>query len=88
MDEYRDALEFLYTRILLCSSLSRMSRIDDFSDRKKAIKANWNKLVSTFPNWKNGKCLKEYNGKNAGYMKAMNPLTYNLAGFLLPIIKK
>ena len=88
MDEYGEALEFLYTRILLCSSLSRMSRIKDPSDRKKAISSNWNKLVSTFPNWKKGRYLKEYTGKNAGFMKAMNPLTYTLAGFFLPILKK
>ncbi|SES35193.1 hypothetical protein SAMN04487884_1322 [Butyrivibrio fibrisolvens] len=88
MDEYKDALEFLYTRILLCSSLSRMSRIKDPSDRKKAISANWDKLVSTFPNWKSGKYLKEYKGKNAAFMKAMNPLTYLLAGSILPIVKK
>lgn len=88
MDEYKDALEFLYTRILLCSSLSRISRIRDSEDRKKALKANWNKLMTTFPDWKRGKYLKEYKGKNARFMKAMNPLTYNLAGFLLPIIRK
>lgn len=88
MDEYEEALEFLYTRILLCSSLSRMSRIKDPSDRKKAISSNWNKLVSTFPNWRKGRYLKEYKGKNAGFMKAMNPLTYTLAGLLLPILKK
>ena len=88
MDEYRDALEFLYTRILLCSSLSRISRIADSAGRKKALKANWDKLVTTFPNWKNGRYLKKYKGKNAGFMKAMNPITYNLAGFLLPIIRK
>lgn len=88
MDEYGEALEFLYTRILLCSSLSRMSRIKDPSDRKKAISSNWNKLVSTFPNWRKGRYLKEYKGKNAGFMKAMNPLTYTLAGFFLPILKK
>ena len=88
MDEYGEALEFLYTRILLCSSLSRMSRIKDPSDRKKAISSNWNKLVSTFPNWRKGRYLKEYKGKNAGFMKAMNPLTYTLASLLLPILKK
>jgi glycosyltransferase involved in cell wall biosynthesis len=88
MDDYGEALEFLYTRILLCSSLSRMSRIKDPSDRKKAISSNWNKLVSTFPNWRKGRYLKEYKGKNAGFMKAMNPLTYTLAGLLLPILKK
>lgn len=88
IEEYKDSLEFLYTRILLCSSLSRMSRIKDTSDRKKAISANWDKLQNTFPNWKKGKYLKAYTGKNAIFMKSMNPITYALAGFLLPIVKK
>ncbi|WP_408071383.1 glycosyltransferase [Butyrivibrio sp. JL13D10] len=83
LTEYKDALEFLYTRILLCSSLKRMSQIEDASDRKKALDANWNKLITTFPNWRSGKYLREYTGKNSKFMKAMNPATYKLAGILL-----
>ncbi len=83
LNEYRDALEFLYTRILLCSSLKRMAHIDNKADRQKALSANWNKLVTTFPNWKNGKYLKKFNGKNSRFMKMMNPVTYKVAGTLL-----
>ncbi|MCR5342628.1 MAG: glycosyltransferase [Butyrivibrio sp.] len=86
LNEYRDALEFLYTRILLCSSLKRMAHIDDKYDRKKALAANWDKLVTTFPNWKQGKYLKAYKGKNAKFMKMMNPVTYRIAGALLHFV--
>lgn len=86
LDEYRNALEFLYTRILLCSSFSRMARIPGKNDRKKALNANWDKLVSRFPDWKNGHYLKKYKGKNAAFMKAMSPSSYKLASFLLPIV--
>ena len=83
LHEYRDTLEFLYTRIILCSSLSRMSGIADGKDRRKALKANWEKLNKTFPNWKKGRYLRQFNGKNAKFMKSMNPLTYRLAAFML-----
>ncbi len=86
MNKYKAALEFLYTRILLCSSLSRMTRIADKNDRKKALKANWDKLVTEFPNWKKGYYLRKFNGKNAAFMKSMNLLSYKLAGFVLPIL--
>ncbi len=86
-EEYSDALEFLYTRILLCSSFGRMAKIKDPADRKKALSANWDKLTQTFPNWRKGKYLKSYKGKNALFMKLMDPLTYKLASILLPVIR-
>ncbi len=86
LDKYRDALEFLYTRILLCSSFSRMARIPDRNDRNTALSANWDKLVTRFPNWRKGRYLAKFNGKNSGFMKAMNPVTYKLAGLILPCV--
>ena len=83
LNEYHDALEFLYTRIILCSSLSRMSKIKDSTDRKKALSANWNKLQTAFPNWKKGRYLRAFNGKHATFMKMMNPITYTLASIYL-----
>ena len=85
IDEYRDALEFLYTRIILCSSLKRMADIEDRAERKRAIEANWDKLVTVFPDWKKGKYLKSYRGKNATFMRMMNPFTYKLAAAVLHI---
>lgn len=86
-DEYRDALEFLTTRILLCSSLSRMSRIPAPADRNEAVTKNWNKLNELFPEWKNNKYLKTFPGRNGRFMRAMNPVTYPLAAWLLSLRK-
>ncbi len=85
LDEYKDALEFLYTRILLCSSFSRISRIKDRKDRRFAYKKNYEKLINTFPNWKKNPYLKAYTGKNAGYIKRINGFTYKLACIVFPI---
>jgi hypothetical protein len=85
-DEYKDALEFLYTRILLCSSFSRMCRIQNRKDRAMALKAGWKELVTTFPHWRSNRYLKKYRGKNALFMKCMNPVTYRLASVMLPLL--
>ena len=86
-DEYKDALEFLYTRILLCSSFSRMCRIKDSADRKHALKKNYEKLVTTFPNWRKNSYLSAFTGKNSGYMKSINAFTYKVSCIIYPIVK-
>ena len=87
-DEYRDALEFLFTRILLCSSFSRMCRIKNRKDRKYALKKNYEKLISIFPNWKDNPYLKASNDRNSNYMKKINSFTYKLSCFFYPISLK
>ncbi len=85
LTEYRDALEFLYIRILLCSSMGRMARIQNSTDRKKALTANWNTLVTTFPDWKKNIYYKKYTGKNSKFMKSVNSFTYKIYSLLLPV---
>ena len=85
-EEYHDALEFFYTRILLCSSFSRMCRIPQKEDRKKALKENYRLLNETFPNWKKNKYLKKQKSKNGIFMKSVNTVTYKLYSKLFPII--
>ncbi|WP_022765648.1 glycosyltransferase [Butyrivibrio sp. XPD2006] len=85
-DEYKNALEFLYTRILLCSSFSRMCRIESHKDRKFALRKNYEKLVTTFPNWRKNQYLKSYNGKNSRYMKLINGFTYKLSCIIYPFL--
>ena len=85
-DEYKDALEFLYTRILLCSSFSRMCRIKDSADRKHALKKNYEKLVTTFPSWRKNSYLKAFTGKNSRYMKCINAFTYKLSSVIYPMV--
>ena len=84
-DEYKDALEYLYARILLCSSFSRMCRIKNIKDRRYALKKNYEKLITTFPNWRNNHYLAENNDRNSKYMKMINGFTYKLSCIFYPL---
>lgn len=68
-EEYKDELEYTYARILLCSSLKRMIKIGDKTERKKAITETWVNLNTNFPNWQDNKILKENRSLKNLYMK-------------------
>lgn len=84
-EEYREALEFLYTRILLCSSFSRMCRIPDKKDRRQALAKNWQTLQENFPGWHRNRYLKELKTKNGMFMRMMNGVTYRLCSAIMPL---
>lgn len=76
--EYEKALEFLFTRILLCSSFLRMVRISNEHERIQALKQNLDMLKDYFPNWKDNPYLKNDRTKKATFMKTINPFTYRI----------
>ena len=80
-DEYKDALEFFFTRILLCSSFSRMCRIEDDKERKEALGKNWKMLQETFPMWRKNQYLKALHTKRGFFMRSVNRFTYPLYGW-------
>lgn len=84
-EEYQAALEFLYARILLCSSFSRMCRIADRRQRKEALAKNWKALQESFPNWHSNEYLKKLRTKKGIFMRSMNGFTYKLCEGLLPV---
>ena len=71
-------MEFLFTRILLCSSFSRMCRIEKREERKEALKKNWELLQVTFPKWHSNKYLKALHTKRGYFMQSVNCVTYSL----------
>ena len=81
-EEYKIELEYIYTRYLLCSSLKRMCKIKNKSERKKALNETWENLNNKFPNWKKNNILKKFNLKNL-YIKSNNKLTYKIYCFIL-----
>lgn len=87
-EKYKSALEFLYTRIILCSSLGRISRISNKKDCKYALRESWRYLNNTFPNWNKNPYLKELKGKKSFYMRHMNYALYSIIGFLFPLYYK
>lgn len=74
-EEYKEELEYSYSRILLCSSLKRICKIKDSKTRKKLIKETFEKLYQQFPLWKENKILNNRSVKNM-YMKSINKFTY------------
>ena len=74
-EEYKEELEYSYSRILLCSSLKRICKIKDSKTRKKLIKETFEKLYQQFPLWKENKILNNRSMKNM-YMKSINKFTY------------
>lgn len=77
-DEYKDELEYIYARYLLCSSLLRMVKIQNKETRKNMLKITWENLNTKFPNWKNNKILKRNKTLKDKYMKSVNKFTYKI----------
>ena len=77
-EDYKTVLEYNYARYLLCSSLKRISKIQDKTIRKRLLDQNWKLLNEKFPNWKKNKILNTIKiGKNR-YMKTVNSFTYKI----------
>ena len=76
--KYKEELEYIYTRFLLCSSLLRMVKIKDKNVKSYLLDETWSKLNEKFPQWKKNKILKgKRNSKNI-YMKTVNKFTYKI----------
>lgn len=77
-DEYKEELEYNYARILLCSSLKRMCKIENKNIRKMVINETWKKLNTEFPEWRKNKILISRNGVKNIYMRTVNKFTYKI----------
>lgn len=84
--EYHEALEYFFARILLCSSFSRMCRIADRTERKVALQKNYRMLVKHFPDWKKNPYLKQNTSKKGMFMKSVNGGTYRIYCAILPVV--
>ena len=84
-DEYKDELEYIYIRFLLCSSLKRMCKISNKTDRKKALKETWNNINLKFPSWRKNPILKKKSLKNL-YIKSNNKITFKIYCFFLHLL--
>jgi glycosyltransferase involved in cell wall biosynthesis len=88
LEEYGEALEFFYARILLCSSFSRMCRIADKYQCKMALKNNWDTLMNEFPKWRNNPYLKKKSSVKLLFMRTVTKTTYKLYSLLFPTVFK
>lgn len=87
-DLYKDELEYVYARLVFCSSLLRMVKIQDKDVRHKLLQENWNKINENFPNWKKNKILKSNNNIKNLYLKSLNKFTYPIYCFIFKLVEK
>ena len=81
-EEYKDELEYVYTRYLLCSSLLRMVKIKEKKTRKEILNLTWENLNKNFPKWKKNKILNKNKSMKDKYIKSVNKFTYEIYCFI------
>ena len=77
-EEYKNEIEYTYTRFLLCSSLLRIVKVGDKKVRKELEKRTWEELNKNFPNWKQSPILKKEKGAKNLYMKLVNQSNFKI----------
>lgn len=85
-EEYKNELEYIYTRYLLCSSLLRVVKIKDKKTRKKILNMTWENLNTQFPKWKENEILNKEKSKKNMYMKTVNKFTFKVYSVVLRVI--
>ena len=77
-EEYKEELEYVYTRYLLCSSFKRITKIKDKAIKEKLLFETWKNLNEKFPNWKKNKILNKQKSKKNLYIKSINKTTFKI----------
>lgn len=85
-DEYKEELEYIYARYLLCSSLLRMVKIKQKDVRKALLDLTWNNLNTNFPNWKANKILINNKSKKDIYLRSVSKVTYKIYCFIFRLL--
>lgn len=77
-DEFKNELEFVYTRYLLCSSFLRIVKIKDKKIKKELLNKTWENLNTKFPNWRKNKILTKNKSLKNLYIKSVNKFTFKI----------
>ena len=85
-EEYKEELEYMITRIVLCSSLRRITKVRNKEKRKELEKKSWIYVNEKFSSWKQNKYLKEVNNAKNKYIKTVNKLTYPIYVKILELL--
>ena len=87
-DEYKDELEYVYVRYAFCSSLLRIVKIKDEFVQRKLLDLTWEKVNTTFPEWKKNPVLKKKKDLKSIYLKTITKFTFEMYSTLLSIFQK
>ena len=87
-EEYKDELEYVYVRYAFCSSLLRIVKIKDEFVQRKLLDLTWEKVNTTFTDWKKNPVLKSKKDLKSIYLKTINKFTFEMYSTLLSIFQK
>ena len=87
-EEYKDELEYLYVRYAFCSSLLRIVKIKDEFVQRKLLDLTWEKVNTTFPEWKQNPVLKSKKDLKSIYLKTINKFTFEMYSTLFSLFQK
>lgn len=82
-DQFKEELEYVYTRYLLCSSFLRIVKIKDKKVKKELLNKTWNNLNSNFPNWNKNSILKKNKSIKNLYIRSVNKFTFKIYSHIL-----
>ena len=85
-EEYKNEIEYTYTRFLLCSSLLRIVKVSDKKTRKELEQKTWKELNLNFPNWKQNPILKKEKGAKNIYIRHVNKTNFKIFCRILEIL--
>lgn len=80
-EAYKSELEYFCVRVLLCSSMQRISRVKKYKDSRILLKQTLCFIRDFFPNYKSNPYFKK--GKVSLYMKSINKVTAPMVLILL-----
>lgn len=84
-DDYRKEVEYFCVKMLLCSSLERISQIPDKKLRKELCEKTLSTIKDNFPNYKKNPYMQS--GKKNLYMKTVNAFTIRVYCYIFGKIK-
>ena len=87
-EEYKDELEYIYIRYAFCSSLLRIVKIKDQNIQQELLDLTWEKVNTTFPEWKKNPILKSKKDLKSIYLKTINKFTYEMYTTILLLFQK
>ena len=87
-NEYKYELEYVYVRYAFCSSLLRIVKIKDEFVQRKLLDLTWEKVNTTFPNWKKNPVLKKKKDLKSIYLKTITKFTFEMYSTLFSLFQK
>ena len=85
-NDFKEELEYVYARYLLCSSFLRIVKIKDKNIKKELLNKTWEKLNTNFPNWKNNKILNNTNSIKNLYIRSINKTTFKIYSLIFKFL--